>query len=81
MRWNTPRGGFFLVLDVPFAADEKLLEVSARDYGVLWTPMRYFSTEDAAERQIRLSYSLVTPEQIDEGLERFAALVADRLNG
>lgn len=81
VRWNTPRGGFFLVLDVPFPADEKLLEVSARDYGVLWTPMRYFSTEDAAERQIRLSYSLVTPEQIDEGLERFAALVADRLNG
>lgn len=77
--WNVPRGGFFLVVNVPFAADEALLEVSARDHGVLWTPMRFFGRGDGADRQIRLSYSLVTPAQIDVGLERFAALVARRV--
>lgn len=78
VRWNVPRGGFFLVVTVPFVADDELLEISARDHGVLWTPMRYFSPAPEAARRIRLSYSLVTPEQIDEGLERFAAFVADR---
>ncbi|MGZ3118332.1 aminotransferase-like domain-containing protein [Streptomyces sp. H62] len=79
VRWNVPRGGFFLVVSVPFEADEKLLETSARDYGVLWTPMCYFSSDPGAARQIRLSYSLVTGDQIDLGLERFAALVTQRL--
>jgi (S)-3,5-dihydroxyphenylglycine transaminase len=74
--WNVPRGGFFLVVDVPFEADDKLLEISARDHGVLWTPMRYFSADPAALDQIRLSFSLVDAEQIDRGVERLAALVA-----
>jgi (S)-3,5-dihydroxyphenylglycine transaminase len=78
--WNVPRGGFFLVVSVPFPADDKLLEISARDHGVLWTPMCYFSSDPAAAHQIRLSFSLVTEEQIDLGLERFAALVASRLS-
>jgi (S)-3,5-dihydroxyphenylglycine transaminase len=30
--WNSPSGGFFAVLSVPVRADEKLLEISARDY-------------------------------------------------
>ncbi|MFF4674601.1 PLP-dependent aminotransferase family protein [Streptomyces sp. NPDC001279] len=77
--WNVPRGGFFLVVNLPFPADDKLLETSAHEYGVLWTPMRYFSAKREVANQIRLSYSLVTPEQIDLGLERLAALVADRL--
>ncbi|MFI6640479.1 PLP-dependent aminotransferase family protein [Streptomyces sp. NPDC050504] len=76
--WNVPRGGFFLVVTVPFEADEKLLETSARDHGVLWTPMRHFSTDPAALCQIRLSFSLVTGERIDRGVERFADLVARR---
>ncbi|MEU9291569.1 PLP-dependent aminotransferase family protein [Streptomyces sp. NPDC048275] len=74
--WNVPRGGFFLVVTVPFRADDKLLEISARDHGVLWTPMCYFSSDPEAIHQIRLSFSLVTEEQIDLGLDRFAALVA-----
>lgn len=74
--WNRPRGGFFLVLSVPFEADDSLLERSAREFGVLWTPMRHFTTGAAARCAIRLSFSVLTPEQIDEGLDRFAALAA-----
>lgn len=77
--WNVPRGGFFLVVTVPFNADDKLLEISARNHGVLWTPMRYFGSGPETDRQIRLSYSLVTPIQIEQGLDRFAAFVAEQL--
>ncbi|MFI5765626.1 PLP-dependent aminotransferase family protein [Streptomyces sp. NPDC051563] len=72
--WNVPRGGFFIVLKVPFPADDALLEISADDYGVLWTPMSYFGSDPHMACQLRLSYSQVDEAQIDEGLERLAAL-------
>jgi (S)-3,5-dihydroxyphenylglycine transaminase len=75
--WNSPSGGFFAVLDVPVRAGEKLLEVSARDYGVLWTPMSFFYTGDGGSHAIRLSCSALTADQIDEGVRRLATLIAD----
>jgi (S)-3,5-dihydroxyphenylglycine transaminase len=80
--WNSPSGGFFAVLDVPVRADEKLLEISARDYGVLWTPMSFFYLDGGASRSggshaIRLSCSALATDQIDEGVRRLATLIAD----
>jgi (S)-3,5-dihydroxyphenylglycine transaminase len=74
--WNTPSGGFFAVLNVPVRADEKLLELSARDYGVLWTPMSFFYT-GGGSHAIRLSCSALATDQIEEGVGRLAALIAD----
>lgn len=79
--WNSPRGGFFLVVTVPFEADDELLTVSARDFGVLWTPMRHFQDGPGAARRIRLSYSLLTHAQIDEGVRRFAAMADHAASG
>src|SRR5437762_406554 len=64
--WNTPDGGFFAVLDTPVVADAALLETSARDYGVLWTPMSMFYLGTGGERQIRLSASYLQPDEIEE---------------
>ncbi len=75
--WNTPSGGFFAVLHVPVRADEKLLEVSARDYGVLWTPMSFFYAGGGGSHAIRLSCSALATTQVDEGVRRLAALIAD----
>lgn len=76
VRWNVPSGGFFAVVDVPLRADEKLLEHSARQYGVLWTPMRFFYA-DGGDHSIRLSCSHLTPEQIARGVQRLSRLVAE----
>ncbi len=75
--WNSPGGGFFAVLSVPVRADEKLLEKSARDYGVLWTPMSFFYLNGGGSHAIRLSCSALRADQIDEGARRLAALIAD----
>jgi (S)-3,5-dihydroxyphenylglycine transaminase len=75
--WNSPSGGFFAVMNAPVRADEKLLEVSARDYGVLWTPMSFFYLNGGGGNAIRLSCSALVAEQIDEGVRRLAALIAD----
>jgi (S)-3,5-dihydroxyphenylglycine transaminase len=77
--WNVPGGGFFVVVNVPFPVDDALLERSARDYGVLWTPMHHFYDGVADVRSLRLSCSTVTTEQIELGLDRLAALLVDEL--
>ncbi|NOK37968.1 PLP-dependent aminotransferase family protein [Corallococcus exercitus] len=70
--WNVPDGGFFLVMKLPIEVDEALLEESARDFQVLWTPMRYFYLGEGGEHELRLSCSYLTPEQIDVGISRLA---------
>ncbi|MGH3169474.1 MAG: PLP-dependent aminotransferase family protein [Trebonia sp.] len=73
--WNSPSGSFFTVVTVPFAADEEALAVSAAQFGVLWTPMRHFYTGQGGADQLRLSCSELSPEEIEDGLDRFAAFV------
>jgi (S)-3,5-dihydroxyphenylglycine transaminase len=75
--WNAPGGGFFVVVSLPFTADDALLEYSARQHGVLWTPMSHFYGDGAGAHQIRLACSQLTPDRIDTGLDRLASLVAD----
>jgi (S)-3,5-dihydroxyphenylglycine transaminase len=77
--WNSPTGGFFAVVTLPFAADDKLMEYSAREHGVLWTPMSHFYGGMGGARQARLACSQLSGDEIEVGLDRFAALVADRL--
>ncbi|MER5640143.1 PLP-dependent aminotransferase family protein [Kitasatospora sp. NPDC002227] len=74
--WNEPRGGFFLVLTVPRVVDDALLELSASQYGVIWTPMCHFYPGAGGEHQLRLSVSQVDPDTVDLGLDRLAALLA-----
>ncbi len=79
INWTVPAGGFFVVVNVPFVVDDALLERSARDYGVLWTPMHHFYDDSVAVQALRLSCSTVTPDLIDLGLDRLAALINDHL--
>ncbi|MFE4599283.1 PLP-dependent aminotransferase family protein [Kitasatospora indigofera] len=78
VRWNAPAGGFFAVVEVPMTADENLLEISGRDYGVLWTPMSFFHAGDGGRRALRLSCSALEPDRIEEGVRRLARLVRER---
>jgi (S)-3,5-dihydroxyphenylglycine transaminase len=76
--WNSPHGGFFLVVDLPFEAGDEELEYCAREYGVLWTPMHHFYGDGKPRRQIRLSFSSVSPEEINAGLDRLTGYVRAR---
>ncbi|GLZ39791.1 PLP-dependent aminotransferase family protein [Actinokineospora sp. NBRC 105648] len=76
--WNIPGGGFFAVVTVPFVADDAALECSAREYGVLWTPMNIFHLDGGGLDQLRLSCSYVEPDRLVEGIARLAAFIAAR---
>lgn len=77
--WNTPTGGFFVTVTVPFVVDDELLAHAARDHGVLFTPMHHFFGGKDGFSQLRLSISLLTPELIEAGVARLAALITARL--
>ncbi|PPK68355.1 PLP-dependent aminotransferase family protein [Actinokineospora auranticolor] len=76
VRWNTPSGGFFVVVTVPFVADEAALERSAREFGVLWTPMSTFHLDGGGLDRLRLSCSYVEPDRLVAGVRRFAEFVS-----
>jgi (S)-3,5-dihydroxyphenylglycine transaminase len=74
--WNEPTGGFFLKMTVPFDADNAALGRCAEQYGVLWTPMAYFYPDGGGERELRLSFSALSTDQIREGVVRLARFVS-----
>jgi (S)-3,5-dihydroxyphenylglycine transaminase len=76
--WNRPGGGFFVVMTVPFVADEAALARSAGDYGVLWTPMAPFYLDGGGQHELRLSCSYLEPAVLDEGVARLAAFITDQ---
>jgi (S)-3,5-dihydroxyphenylglycine transaminase len=75
VRWNTPDGGFFLSMRVPFQADNAALGRSAEHFGVIWTPMAYFYPDGGGECGIRLSVSYLSEDEITEGIARLARFV------
>ncbi|MEV7796702.1 PLP-dependent aminotransferase family protein [Streptomyces sp. NPDC087512] len=76
--WNTPAGGFFVVLTVPFPVDDDLLVHSARRHRVLWTPLHHFYGDGRPRRRIRLSLSYLTPDEITVGIERLAEFIREQ---
>ncbi|MEU6018292.1 PLP-dependent aminotransferase family protein [Streptomyces sp. NPDC047515] len=75
VRWNTPAGGFFVVVEVPFEVTPEAVETSARDHGVLWTPLHHFYGSTTPLRCLRLSCSALGRSQVNEALDRFASFV------
>jgi (S)-3,5-dihydroxyphenylglycine transaminase len=76
--WNRPAGGFFMTVDVPFVFGDAEVEACARDYGVIVCPVSYFALTPGRERQVRLSFSYVSQQQIEEGIGRFARFLRER---
>jgi len=73
--WNEPGGGFFVTLRVGFRAGNDALRRSAREFGVLWTPMSYFHPDGGGERVIRLSTSYLEHAEVAEGIRRLARFI------
>jgi (S)-3,5-dihydroxyphenylglycine transaminase len=81
MRWDEPDGGFFLVMHVPFLADNAALARSAEDFGVIWTPMSYFYPQGGGDYSLRLSVSYLSEEEITEGITRLASFIEAETRG
>ena len=69
-----PEGGYFMWVDLPEAVRVSDLERAASERGVLFVKGADFLLE-GGDNSLRLAYSGVTPEQIDEGVTRLADAV------
>ena len=73
--WTQPRGGFFSWLTLP-GADSVDLARRAAEAGVGIVPGTLFYADGRGGDSVRLSFSMVAEPQVDEGVERLAALLA-----
>jgi 2-aminoadipate transaminase len=68
----SPEGGYFMWVTLPEGTDVRELEQAAKERGVVFVKGTDFLLE-GGENTLRLAYSGVTPEQIEEGVTRLAA--------
>jgi len=75
-RFVEPEGGYFLWLELPRGTDVNALFTAAGERGVQFVKGSDFVLE-GAESTLRLAYSGVTPEEIEEGVSRLADAYRD----
>jgi 2-aminoadipate transaminase len=73
-RWTTPRGGFFSWLTLP-GVDTVELAGRAVEQGVAVVPGTLFFPDGRGADSLRLSYSLVAADEIDEGIARLGSIL------
>jgi 2-aminoadipate transaminase len=70
-RFVIPEGGYFLWVDLPEGSDVAALEQAAAERGVVFVKGTDFLIE-GGQSSLRLAYSAVPPDQIEEGVARVA---------
>jgi 2-aminoadipate transaminase len=70
-RFVAPQGGYFMWVELPDGTDVGALLAASGERGVTFVKGTDFLLE-GGENTLRLAYSGVTPEQIDEGVTRLA---------
>jgi 2-aminoadipate transaminase len=70
-KFRAPDGGYFLWVDLPEETDVDALSAAAQDRGVVFVKGSDFLLE-GGQNSLRLAYSGVTPDEIDEGVKRLA---------
>ena len=79
--WTTPAGGFYIWLTAPAGVDTVALSAAASARKVAYVPGRPFYPGDDGLTQIRLAYSRVADDLIDEGISRIGEILATALEG
>jgi 2-aminoadipate transaminase len=75
-QWTQPQGGFFSWVTLPDGMDGREVARRAAERGVAVVPGALFFPDGRGTANLRLSFSMVNEALIDEGIERFASLIA-----
>ncbi len=74
-RWTRPGGGFYVWLRLPDGVDSKAMLPRAIASRVAYVPGTGFYADGSGGQYARLCYSLPSPDRIDEGVRRLAAVI------
>lgn len=81
VKFNVPGEGMFIWFELPENCDSRrMIEEQSEKLKVLLVPGDAFSSQNGCKNYMRASFSLVSPEQIDEGMKRFGEMVQNELN-
>ncbi len=75
VEWTRPEGGFFVWLTAREGTDTRALVAEARRQQVAYVPGAPFYVDGQGGNQIRLAFSGVREEDIDEGVARLGRLL------
>ncbi|MEF8841061.1 MAG: PLP-dependent aminotransferase family protein [Haloarculaceae archaeon] len=70
--WTDPAGGFFIWVELPGGIDTEELLPRAAEEGVTYLPGRLFFPDDRGKNCLRLSFSHVSPEEMERGVAALA---------
>jgi len=74
-KWNRPEGGMFLLVSFPAEYDTMKMLPRALEQNVAYVPGEEFHMNGEGKNTLRLNFSNARPEQIEEGIERLAAVL------
>lgn len=76
IRYNVPSSGMFLWFEMPAGFDaDRMMDKDCLDLGIILLPGSAFSTTGGLKNYMRASFSMISPEQADEGMLRFSRMV------
>lgn len=76
VRFNVPAAGMFIWFELPDGFDaERMVETDGEALGILLVPGSAFSTANGLKNFMRASFSMLSPDQADESMSRFAQMI------
>ena len=75
LSWPVPKGGFFLWAKLPHGADDNAVLERALEQRLVFVIGSAFYVDGTGHDRIRLSFSAPSPERIEEGVRRLAAVI------
>jgi len=78
-RWTRPVGGMFIFAYLPEKIDTSLMLEKAKQKKVAYVPGRSFFVDGSGWNTMRLNFTFVNEEEIEEGIRRLAELIKEEL--
>ncbi|MGD9253033.1 MAG: PLP-dependent aminotransferase family protein [Holophagae bacterium] len=79
VRYTRPVGGLFLWLELPKDMDARQLLGSCLEHNVAFVPGSAFFTDGLHDNTLRLNFSAMPKERINEGIRRFATALHEAM--
>jgi DNA-binding transcriptional MocR family regulator len=78
-RWNRPQGGMSAWVTLPASLDAGHVLSLARQEGVIFSPGARFYLASPQPNTMRLTFTTVEPEKLEEGIKRLGAIIKKQL--
>ena len=79
VKWNHPKGGFFISVELPFEVGKEEVVECAEKFKIIFTPMSFFYLNEGGKNELRLAFSNLSLEEIKIGVERLSGYIKSKI--